>query len=676
MNMKFNSNIPLAVSIDPMTGHKTEFNSLDDFVRSCIDQRNFKVKPECYIHTTYVDYDCEGCNAIPYVNPENLSEVVGYAISGIVNKYDTDKSPHKLLNSQKVAWVVGATGVFANNTNKANIPYVLGTDNLELFLKIANAGEAVVFHKDIDQAYQIINAGMPDTVFRVMTGFNEPKHNLDLFVRLDESFKALQLGQIKQFFLEKINQLKHVIDPNTFIHESANHWGELLPLKRTSFIADIPYPIHAFPQITQDAIKQAAYYLHVPLALAGQTALGLMVYIAQEHAQAPSDLRTTGQPCSFGTFTIFESGGGKDETRNLLASSISDHHKKAQLKYIEDRRAFLSLPSKDRRNEQKPTNPTTLYKKGTIQGITKSISSSVHESFAWQTTEGAMVLGGYTFTSENVGESLGVINSLIDQGEISNHVRGDEEPEIITDKRFSVDLSIQAVMAKKPLHDEVLRQQGFLGRFLYAAPEPLPEQEVTKESRSIKASEDTAIIAFNELSERLKYPPHKEGDSVKGHRILFVKNDAADDKHIAFENLIKKEAAEGGKYHSIRPNALRMRQYSLRVATVLAYFTPELDCIDAKTMQGAIDLCTYSLDELIRYYSQDEETDTDLMLKWLIKQKSGKVLKSSISTHATPARLRNKNNRNDILENLCNCNYIRIEKIGGKEYVVINPILL
>lgn len=46
MNMKFNSNIPLAVSIDPMTGHKTEFNSLDDFVRGCIDQRNFKVKPK------------------------------------------------------------------------------------------------------------------------------------------------------------------------------------------------------------------------------------------------------------------------------------------------------------------------------------------------------------------------------------------------------------------------------------------------------------------------------------------------------------------------------------------------------------------------------------------------------------------------------------------------------
>ena len=82
------------------------------------------------------------------------------------------------------------------------------------------------------------------------------------------------------------------------------------------------------------------------------------------------------------------------------------------------------------------------------------------------------------------------------------------------------------------------------------------------------------------------------------------------------------------------------------------------------------------MDEWIRYYSKDEETDSDLMLKWLLKQKSEKILKSSISTHATPAKLRNKNIRNDIVKTLCDCNYVRIEKINGKEYVVINPILL
>lgn len=98
-------------------------------------------------------------------------------------------------------------------------------------------------------------------------------------------------------------------------------WGEPLPLVNEDTTAT-PYPITAFPPIVQRAIEKAAYYNHVPLALAGQTALGLMVYIAQEHAQAHSDRSHKGQPCSFGTFSIFESGGGKDETRNLLADSV------------------------------------------------------------------------------------------------------------------------------------------------------------------------------------------------------------------------------------------------------------------------------------------------------------------------------------------------------------------
>lgn len=678
MNTKFTSSIPLAVSINPFTGYKVDFYSFYDFEQSCIDLHNFKIKPDTYIHPEFAGYDCEGCSVLAYVNPKNLSEVVGYAINGYIKKYDIDQTPHKLLDSQKVAWIVGTTGVFASNTDKANIYYVLGTDNLDIFIKVAKAGETIVFHKDIDKAYQIINDRIPETVFRAMVGFNEPKQNKDLFVRLDGSFSTMPPNQIKQFFLSEVNNLKQIICPEIFTQSvSSNEWGELLPLLRMSSMVDSPYPIDAFPQITQDAIKQAAYHLHVPLALAGQTALGLMVYIAQEHAQAPSDRSSaTGQPCSFGTFSIFESGGGKDETRNLLARSISEIHKKAQVQYLTDRRIYNSLSAKDRKSEQKPTVPTTLYKKGTTQGITKAISRSAHNSFTWQTTEGAMVLGGYSFTSDTMGESLGVVNHLMDKGESSSDVQGDEEPEIVVDIRFSVDLSIQGVMAKKPLYNEELRQQGFLARFLFAAPKPLPPREVTKELRRIKASDDIAIIAFNELSKRLKYPLHKEGKSFGSSRILFLKDDAAETLHVAFENFINNEAKEGGKYHSIRPNALRMIQYSLRVATVLAYFTPELDCIDANTMQGAINLCTYSLDEWIRYYSKDEETDSDLMLKWLLKQKSEKILKSSISTHATPAKLRNKNIRNDIVKTLCDCNYVRIEKINGKEYVVINPILL
>ena len=576
---------------------------------------------------------------------------------------------------------------------------VIITYSLESFFKVAQTGYAVALvalstlcskHQvelkafDFEQIKFVINQLSKAGYTKLYLPVTPEQMHLEPFKALEQNTVVRLLSEYLKIgaseFQIKLNQYEKLSVLQEFIEEAIeqlnpNTWGELIPLAQANTSKTTAYPIHAFPPIARDAIKQAADYNHVPLALAGQTAMGLMVYIAQEHAQAPSDKTTKGQPCSFGVFSVFESGGGKDETRNLLARSIADREKKDKVKYLADRDAYNSLPVKERREEPKPINPITLYTKGTTQGIVKAMSHSVFSSFAWQTTEGAMILGGYSLTSDTMGESLGVINHLIDRGETSSILHGDDEPEIVIDKRFSVDLSIQDVMAKKALNNEALRHQGFLARFLFAAPEPLPIRKVTKEMRRIIASEDSAIIAFNELSERLKYPPHTEINPFSDGRTQFLKDDEADALHINFENYIKAAAEKGGKYHIIRPNALRMIQYSLRVATVLTYFTPELHSIDAKTMQGAIDLCTYSLDEWIRYYGKDEEADSDQMLKWLLKQKSSKVLKSSISTHATPAKLRNKNIRDDVLTSLSDCNYVQIEKIGGKDYVVLNPNL-
>lgn len=452
-------------------------------------------------------------------------------------------------------------------------------------------------------------------------------------------------------------------------------WGEPLPLVNEDTTAT-PYPITAFPPIVQRAIEKAAYYNHVPLALAGQTALGLMVYIAQEHAQAHSDRSHKGQPCSFGTFSIFESGGGKDETRNLLADSVIHLEKKSISEFVTEYKEYKALPAKVRNNTPAPDNPQTLFEKGTTQGIVKAMSNSVMTSFAWQTTEGAQVIGGYSLTSETMGESLGVINQLIDRGRTSSVLKGADEAEFVIDARFSVDITIQDVMARKALNNEIFKQQGILARFMFAAPKPLPFKEITQESRTIFSSQDHDIVAFNEFCERLKSPPQKEDAffrAAEAKRKLFAKDDEADSLHIEYENYIKSEVEKGGKYHSIRPNALRTIQYSLRVATVLAYFTTELDKIDKQTMQGAISLCLYSLDEWIRYYKTYEATDSELLLTWLKNQKDKKVLKSKIATHATPARLRPKAIRDAALDHLIDAEYVKVEQMGDKFYVVLNP---
>lgn len=134
MNAKITLNAPLAVSTDPLTGNTTEYHSIEDFAKGCIDEQNFKVKPESYIYSELPDYNCEECEALPLVNPQQLTEVVGYGIRGTAKKYDTSQTPCKEIDSKKISFSIGKAGIFASNTNNKYMPYVLGTDNIDLFV--------------------------------------------------------------------------------------------------------------------------------------------------------------------------------------------------------------------------------------------------------------------------------------------------------------------------------------------------------------------------------------------------------------------------------------------------------------------------------------------------------------------------------------------------------------
>lgn len=51
---------PLVVNTDPVMGFKTEYFSLEEFSRDCLDLIKFVVKQECYIYSKYPFHDCAG----------------------------------------------------------------------------------------------------------------------------------------------------------------------------------------------------------------------------------------------------------------------------------------------------------------------------------------------------------------------------------------------------------------------------------------------------------------------------------------------------------------------------------------------------------------------------------------------------------------------------------------
>jgi hypothetical protein len=95
------------------------------------------------------------------------------------------------------------------------------------------------------------------------------------------------------------------------------------PKERTEALKKFEeYPSYAFPKIIAHAIQKSAFYHHVPVAVAAQTYLAQMSFIAQKFINAPSDKKESGQPASLAVLTVFASGEGKDVCKDDAAKIV------------------------------------------------------------------------------------------------------------------------------------------------------------------------------------------------------------------------------------------------------------------------------------------------------------------------------------------------------------------
>ena len=488
--------VPLAVSTDPVTGNKTEYHSIEDFAKGCIDEQNFKVKPESYIHPEFPEYNCEKCEALPLVNPNELTTVMGYGIRGIAKKYDTSQTPCKEIDSKKISFSIGKAGVFASNTNNKYMPYILGTDNIDLFVKLAKAGEAIVLYKDIDAAYQIINNGMPESIFRMMVGFNPSKQNQDLFVQVDESFKTLSANQIKQFFLEKKQQLIKSIEsdpveqpqvkemPADRKAEKVDAWQAPVSLRNDTLIQSKPYPIDELPEVVREAILATAEYVQAPLAMAAQCVLASISFLAQGKVNAPKETNREGMPSSLFFLTEGGSGGRKSSCQKLVELPIREHERQ---QYDEYRKNLEDWNAKSKTVESKefaqwaldnprPTDPTSIFSDITIETLTKFYIKGIVKNASLSSDEAGQFFDGHTMKGDTAKSALGAFTKLFDDGYCQRNRASSDDNGTAYDVRLTFNLLGQRAVLAGALNDPTLRGQGFLPRFILTAPESIAGQ--------------------------------------------------------------------------------------------------------------------------------------------------------------------------------------------------------
>ncbi|KAB1858223.1 AAA family ATPase [Acinetobacter tandoii] len=205
-----------ASSTNPLSGMQIICKNIADFEQNILTQTTKSdvksINAESFLDARNPEHDCAGCKAYPLTNPKDLTQITGYHIFGTARQWDASKEPYKLINEKTVSFPIGS-GVMASHTNKKYLPYVIGTDDIKLFVQIAEAGEAVVYQQSIDAAYLTINNGLPETIFRVMAGYNPPQYNKDLFIQLHDDFKALSDKALKEFFRQKVQQLQRSFEP-------------------------------------------------------------------------------------------------------------------------------------------------------------------------------------------------------------------------------------------------------------------------------------------------------------------------------------------------------------------------------------------------------------------------------------------------------------------------------
>lgn len=687
-----NKPTPIVVNIDPVTGHRVEFFQLEDFATNCIDERNLKVKPESYIYSKLPNYNCENCEAYTLINPIQLSEVIGYAIKGIAKKYDTEQTPHKEIDSQKVSFLIGEAGVFASSLNKPHLSYVVGTNDMDLFIQLAKAGKAVLLHQSLDEAYKILNSGMPENVFRLIAGKSAPKDNSDLFVQVDDSFRAFTSQQIETFFLEK---RKQIIESGAFNQDAdSQHWGELLPLQQEESAASNPYPIDALPLLAKEAVLAISEHVQSPIAMTAQCVIGAMSHIAQAKVNAPDRFKAHGEPCSLFLLTEGQSGSRKSTSKNLADRAILDYERKQYEIYRTELEQWKSgqagLPKKDREaycaENPPPNDPSTLYSDITLESIAGLFIDGILQNASISSDEAGQFFGGHTMKADTRNQALGGYTKLFDDGYVErtrskSNLNGSGRAH---DVRVTFNLQGQREVLDNALKDPVLRGQGFLPRFILTIPENLAGTRLQNAAyRNKNANKDHRLIAYWTRCESLldSCPQVQTEHELHNGRYVIPMNEEAIAIDTEFYNVIESLQRVGKRFEYLQAFASRASQLARRLATVFAYFEG-LQQIDGKTLKGACEVVKHSLNEWAMYAEIEvkAESDAEKLIKWLVgkcvQQKTDRLTYSYIQTSCPRPMQKNKNLLEMVIQQLEDSHHIKIESLGRTRYVVINPLLL
>ena len=412
------------------------------------------------------------------------------------------------------------------------------------------------------------------------------------------------------------------------------------PLRREP-PAPEPYPLDALGPILAPAVATLARIIQAPPAMIAQSLLAAAAYCVQPHGNVIIDGRV--MPLALYCISIGASGERKsaidsqalkpivEKQRELVeAYKLDAKLHKTDLRDFEKVEKDLSkdkvvdLAAIRRTRDEKiaaiaaigdqpepPLFPNLLISEPTAEGMFKLFSGG-QPSLGLFSDEGGLLIGGHAMQKETRLRTIATLSKLWDGRPLDRVLAGDGAS-VLYDRRLSLHLMMQPLVASELFTDPIYTDQGFLARVLCAWPES------TAGNRRYVHADPTTDPAMQRYWTTLTtllnrvYPLRPETRNELQPRCIPL-SAKAKAVWVAYADTIETQLAVGQPLETVRGFASKSAEHAARIAGVLALIqdvnAPEIGSVE---IESAIALMDYYLTEVLRLQAAGI-ADPDLQL--------------------------------------------------------------
>ena len=382
------------------------------------------------------------------------------------------------------------------------------------------------------------------------------------------------------------------------------------------------FPLEALGEVLGDAAREIATAVKAPEALASHSILAVASFTVQRlwnvrHPETGAEL-----PVSLFILSIANSGDRKTACDRMATQVLIEFQRRLHANYKAEYAQFREKLEDGQKDAEAPRDALVICQEPTLEGLQKSFEVG-QPGQALLNDEGGGFFGGHAMKRENITKTISGLTKFWDGSDIVR-TRVSENV-LLTNRRLSVHLLTQPIIADSVLRDPLLQHQGILARFLVAPIESIAGTRFV-DRRAQRPSHAARERFYRLTSAMLQSIP--DLDDTGGLVLPTLEmNDDAWQVWEMFYNECEASQAPGGAFEQIAPFASKAGEHVLRLGAILSAYDGKNE-ITLDATRRAVLLVNFYLNCALRYAQEIDASESELtalqLVEWM-EQKGGEV---------------------------------------------------